>query len=187
MWGSVEVDSDAMGSVRVCGMHTTISRRVRYITINHGVRIQHQPWVSIVDIYWYKINIEHVIFVGRVVEEGPDTTTHSLCLVSRGVYNRGEGFRQSEGGRVFYVGGEVVLWYKYWCLWVQMRQTTDFHALSTLCVGTESTLRDMSVNGTFGRRTTVVITEQNKYEYRIQFVIIKYRTIYVKETYKQFV
>ena len=57
-----------------------------------------------------------------------------------------------------------------------MRQTTDFHALSTLCVGTESTLRDMSVNGTFGRRTTVVITEQNKYEYRIQFVIIKYRT-----------
>ena len=68
-----------------------------------------------------------------------------------------------------------------------MRQTTDFHALSTLCVGTESTLRDMSVNGTFGRRTTVVIMEQNKYEYRIQFVIIKYRTIYVKETYKQFV
>ena len=111
MWGAVEVDSDAMGSVWVCGMHTTISRRVRYITINHGVRIQHQPWVSIVDIYWYTINIEHVIFVDRVVEEGPDTTAHSLCLVSRGVYNRGEGFRQSEGGRVFYVGGEVVLWY----------------------------------------------------------------------------
>ena len=51
--GAVEVDSDAMGSVLVCRMHTTINRRVRYITINHGVRIQHQPWVSIINILKY--------------------------------------------------------------------------------------------------------------------------------------
>ena len=51
MWGSVEVDSDAMGSVRVCGMHTTISRRVRYITINHGVR-------KVYNInHWYRLSI----------------------------------------------------------------------------------------------------------------------------------
>lgn len=61
-----------------------------------------------IDCRYILIHNQHRI-VGRVVEEGPDTTTHSLCLVSRGVYNRGEGFRQSEGGRVFYVGGEVVL------------------------------------------------------------------------------
>ena len=48
MRGAVEFDSDSMGSVLVCRMHTTINRRVRYITT-----LQHQPWVSIINILKY--------------------------------------------------------------------------------------------------------------------------------------
>ena len=49
MQGAVDVDSDAMGSAWVCHMYTTINHGVRIQQSTAGY-IQHQPWVSIIDV-----------------------------------------------------------------------------------------------------------------------------------------
>ena len=71
-----------------------------YVYNNHGVRIQqstvgyiqHQPWVSIIDVLIPNQQRTCGYFMGRVVEYRPDTTITTIdCLVSRGnMQQRGE-------------------------------------------------------------------------------------------------
>ena len=88
MQGAVDVDSDAMGSAWVCHMYTTINHGVRIQQSTVGY-IQHQPWVSIIDVLIPNQQRTSGYFMGRVVEYRPDTTID--CLVSRGnMQQRGE-------------------------------------------------------------------------------------------------
>ena len=109
MQGAVDVDSDAMGSAWVCHMYTTINHGVRIQQSTVGY-IQHQPWVSIIDVLIPNQQRTCGYFMGRVVEYRPDTTTThtnrtSFDFEGEHACNRGERFQQSKYVGVICMGG----------------------------------------------------------------------------------